>query len=146
MIEEHIWLPPSPTDENTHTCPCRYCEALSVRQHVYTNDCDTSCNHCKYERITQHVYDNEQDTTCNVCSEVRTVETLPSNSDEAEPSTKPNSKPDTNNKNNNDDDNDDEDDTEDIDNTTIIIVAIAGAVAISTVSIFGTALVMKKKK
>ena len=149
MIEEHIWLPPSPTDENTHTCPCRYCEALSVRQHVYTNDCDTSCNHCKYERITQHVYDNEQDATCNVCSEVRTVETLPSNSDETEPSTEPSTEPDTkpntNNTPSNSDKNGNNDDN-DNNNTTIIVIAVASAVTVSAVSILGTALVMKKKR
>ena len=169
-VEEHIWMPPDPTDESTHTCPCRYCEAVDIRQHVYTNVCDTSCNHCKYERTiihtydndcdpncnvcsetrsTEHVYDNEQDTTCNICNAVKTVETLPSSTpDETEPSTKPSGKPDTDdtqsnsNKNNNNDDNDDEDD----DNTTIIVVAIAGAVTVSAVSILGTALVMKKKR
>ncbi len=166
-VEEHIWMPPDPTDESTHTCPCRYCEAVDIRQHVYTNVCDTSCNHCKYERTiihtydndcdpncnvcsetrsTEHVYDNEQDTTCNICNAVKTVETLPSSTpDETEPSTTPNTKLDTNNtpsSSNKNDNNDDEDNN----NTTIIIVAVAGAVTVSAVSIFGTVLIMKKKR
>ena len=173
MIEEHIYLNPTSLDDSTHKVTCRYCNKIDVRQHVYTNDCDTSCNHCKYERTithsydndcdtdcnicgetrsTEHVYDNEQDATCNVCSEVRTVETLPSNSDETEPNTKPGDKPDTDdtqsssNKKDNNDNNDEDDEDENNDNTTIIVVAIAGAVTVSAVSIFGTALVMKKKK
>ena len=159
-------------DSDHHWKTCTICNSSVISQsHYYTNNCDTSCNACGYERTithsydndcdtdcnvcgetrsTEHVYDDEQDTTCNVCSEVRTVETLPSNSDEAEPSTKPGDKPDTDDtqssSNKKDNNNDEDDEDEDNDNTTIIVVAIAGAVAISTVSIFGTALVMKKKK
>ena len=131
---------------------CNACGYERTITHSYDNDCDTGCNVCGEARTTEHVYDDEQDTTCNVCSEVRTVETLPSNSDEAEPSTKPGDKPDTDdtqsssNKKDNDDNNDEDDEDEDNDNTTIIVVAIAGAVTVSAVSIFGTALVMKKKK
>ena len=130
---------------------CNACGYERTITHSYDNDCDTGCNVCGEARTTEHVYDDEQDTTCNVCSEVRTVETLPSNSDEAEPSTKPGDKPDTDdtqsisNKKDNDDNNDEDDEDEENDNTTIIIVAIAGAVTVSAVSIFGTALVMKKK-
>ena len=131
----------------TNNCDtsCNACGYERTITHSYDNDCDTDCNICGETRSTEHIYDNEQDTTCNVCSEVRTVDT-----DETEPSTKPGDKPDTDDtqssSNKKDNNNDEDDEDEDNDNITIIVVAIAGAVTVSAVSIFGTALVMKKKK
>ena len=148
--EEHAYVNPTPVDSSTHKVTCMGCKAVDIRQHVYTNDCDSSCNHCKYERTITHTYDNDCDTSCNVCGETRTVETLPSSTpDETEPSTKPSTEPDTKPNTNNTPSNSDKNgsnDDDDNNNTTIIIVAVAGAVTVSAVSIFGTALIMKKKR
>ena len=149
--EEHAYVNPTPVDSSTHKVTCMGCKAVDIRQHVYTNDCDSSCNHCKYERTITHTYDNDCDTSCNVCGETRTVETLPSSTpDETKPSikpsTEPDTKPNTNNTPSSSNKNDNNDDDEDNNNTTIIIVAVAGAVTVSAVSIFGTALIMKKKR
>ena len=115
---------------------CNTCGYERTTTHTYDNDCDTSCNVCGETRSTQHVYDDDEDTTCNICNAVRTVETLPTTT--PEPETKPNTN------NNNQSNSKDEDDDDDINQTTIII--IASAVTISAVSIFGTALVIKKKR
>ena len=146
-------------DSDHHWRTCTICKSLTISQshYYYTNNCDTSCNACGYERTpphtydndcdtdcnicgetrsTQHVYDDDEDTTCNICNAVRTVETLPTTT--PEPETKPNTN------NNNQSNSKDEDDDDDINQTTIII--IASAVTISAVSIFGTALVIKKKR
>ena len=127
---------------------CNGCEHTRKIEHTYDNNCDTDCNVCGETRSTQHVYDDEEDTTCNICNDVRTVETLPTTTPEPEtnPNTKPNVEPNTkpNTNNNNQSNSKDEDDDDDINQTTIII--IASAVTISAVSIFGTALVIKKKR
>lgn len=126
---------------------CNDCEYTRNTKHSYDHDCDTDCNICGETRSTQHIYDNENDTTCNICGEVRTVETLPSSTPEdTEPSTEPNTTPDTNNTPSNSNKNDNNNDDKDNNNTTIIIVAVAGAVTVSTVSILGTAFIMKKKR
>lgn len=107
-VEEHIYLNPTSLDDSTHKVTCRYCNKIDVRQHVYTNDCDTSCNHCKYERTITHSYDNDCDADCNVCGETRIVEN------------KPNTKPNTNNIQT--DDEDEEYNNSGMDTATIIIV------------------------
>ena len=152
---------PDHSYSNSCDTSCNACGAIrEVVTHTFDNSCDTDCNICGETRSTQHVYDDENDTTCNICGEVRTVETLPTTTPadtepNTEPSTEPSMEPNkkqesepdinattNNNNSSNSDQNDDNDNG--IDDTTIIVVA--GAVAVSFVSAFGIALIMKKKR
>lgn len=142
-----------------HACDtlCNVCNHENSRReplHTYKNSCDTDCNVCGETRNTQHVYDNEEDTICNVCGETKITETPPSpDFTDTEPSTEPSTEPtiesetqpndnDTNTQPPTQSDSKNENDGYEIDQTTLMV---AGVIAISVVSIFGTALVMGKR-
>ena len=144
---------------------CNTCAYTRATEHTYDNDCDADCNVCGETRTTQHVYDDEDDTTCNVCGETRTLSTTtgPEETTTEPDETTPDPEETTTEPDETTPEPEDisttgpEETSDDIpanpstneevvlDQKTIITIAVAAAVTISTISIFGTALVMKKK-
>ena len=130
---------------------CNTCGYERTTAHTYDNDCDTSCNVCGETRSTQHVYDNEEDTTCNICGETRTLSTTTgpeettTEPDETTPEPEDISTTGPEETSGDIPANPSTNEEVVLDQKTIITIAVAAAVTISTISIFGTALVMKKK-
>ena len=117
------------TYDNACDTACNVCNEFRLVTHTFDNDCDTTCNKCDFTRAPQHQYDSLYDKECNICGETRTIETTPAETTPEEPS--PNAP---------------QSGSADLDQKTITTIAIAAAVTVSAISIFGTALVMRRKR
>ena len=157
-LETHVWTSPEPHSDDRHKSICVICHITLTSQCKYTDDCDTTCNECGNERIAAHVYDDEQDATCNLCGAVREIETLPITTPEPNPESTPESTPeptpdeDSNNATetkpvdeNQSSSVNNEEKSEGLETSVIIVIVIASAVTLVSISVLATTIVLKKK-